>query len=132
MSGRFSYHVMDDFDHIFDEKGNSFLALRKIHWGDDIQEDKIKLDMRKWFTDADGNEKVGKGVSFLTDEGPNNLVKILLDNGYGHTVEVLDSIKDRDDFRSSLNKVLGEDDEHYDDTISEDLYDPTEETMFDY
>ena len=38
--GDFSYTIEDNFDKVFDEKGNSMLALRKIKWGDS---DSVKL-----------------------------------------------------------------------------------------
>jgi hypothetical protein len=54
----------------------------------------------------------------------------LLKNGYGDTVDVLNSIKDREDFRSALNSVLNDkDDEFYDKTAKDlkgDYYDPKE------
>ena len=137
MSKEIKYTIVDDFDHIFDEKGSTFLSLRKIYWGsvDDpekIDKSKIKLDMRRWHTNADGEENVGKGLSFLTDQGANNLTRILVENNYGKTKEILHAMKDRDDFRISLNSVLGKDDEHYDDTIKEeDLYIPGD-SLFDY
>lgn len=103
MNKNFDYEIIDDFDKVFDEKGNSFLALRKIDWGG---RGTPKLELRKWFNNAQGEETIGKGFSFLTEEGPHELTKVLLENGFGHTDEVIESIKDRDDFMSSLSNVL--------------------------
>lgn len=100
----FIYKVDKDFDYIFDEKGNTFLALRKIAWGKDSKD--YKLDLRKWYTSSDGSEKIGKGFSFITDEGPNELVRLLLEKGYGNTEQVVKSIKDRNDFLDALTYVV--------------------------
>lgn len=129
--GNFKYEIISEFDHIIEEKGNTFMALRKIQWGD---REAINLDLRKYYTSSSGEEVMGKGVSFQTDEGPNSLIKVMVMNGYGETQDILEGIRDRDDFRSSLNKVLSEDDELYDDTIiddEEELYVPDMSTMLD-
>lgn len=125
------YNIIDEFDHIFDEKGNTFLALRKISWGDEPNPDKAKYDIRKWYTSADGTESVGKGVSFITEQGPHNLARVLVENNFGNTRELLNGMKDREDFRSSLNIVLGKDSEFYDEAIPEQLYVPNN-NLFDY
>lgn len=130
MSKDFSYTIVDDFDKVFDEKGNTFLAVRKLVWGDTDPE-KAKLDIRKWYVNAAGEETVGKGVSFLTEEGPNALVRVLTESGFGHTREILENIKDRDDFKPALNIVLGKDSEFYDESANEDLYVPGND-LFDY
>ena len=121
------YTVDPKCDHIIEEKGNQFLALRLIAWGDSTN---YKLDIRKYYSTADGGETVGKGVSFMTEEGPAELTKALLSDGYCDTIDVLNSIKDRDDFRSSLNAVLNnKNDEFYDNTAKDlkaDFYDPKE------
>lgn len=118
----FVYTVVDDVDHIIDEKGNKFLALRKLYWNDN--EDSAKLDLRLYYNTANGEERPGKGISFITEEGPNNLTHTLLGMGYGNTQRVLEAIKDRNDFRSSLNNILDENDQYYDRTVSQNLYVP--------
>ena len=91
---------------IFDETtGNSFLALRKLRWNSNSD---FRLDIRKWFTDSNGNEVAGKGVSFMTPEGPSNLVKALLEIGVADTRSTLEGIKDRDDFLVNVKEVLEE------------------------
>lgn len=102
----FTYTVDNDFDHIFDEKGNTFLALRKIWWGEKTEDSEPKLDLRKWYTTPNG-EKVGKGFSFITEDGPHELARVLLENGYGNTEQVIEAIKDREDFMTSLVKIIG-------------------------
>lgn len=89
---------------IIDESsGNSFIALRKLRWNNHSE---FKLDIRKWYTSSTGEEVAGKGVSFMTDDGPSNLIQALLNLGYGDTIKTLRGVKDRDDFLISLAYVL--------------------------
>src|SRR5574344_227226 len=98
----FSYTV-GDIDEVVDERGNMAVMLRKLAWGKGAE----KLEIRKWFMEANG-EKASKGVTFLTEEGPHNLVKIMAEKGFGHTEEVIKAISTRDDFDKSLINVIGE------------------------
>lgn len=127
------YEIVDNFDHVFDERNNVFIALRKIVWGNG-DKDNPKLDMRRWGIDADGNESPHKGFSFLTDDGPNELSRVLVEVGYGHTGELLGELSKRDDFKTQLNTIVGENSEVYDESVKkEDYYDPsTDDNMFDY
>ena len=119
---KIDYSIVDDFDHTIDESGNQFIALRKIRWGD---RDKVNLDIRKYWMQADG-EVLGKGVSFLTDDGPHELTDVLVREGYGRTKNILRSLKEREDFQKSLNVVLGKESEFYDEEIGEEeIYDPS-------
>lgn len=107
------YEIIDNYDHIFDEKGNTFLSLRKISWSGR----EPKLDLRKWYIDKEGNETVGKGISFLTEEGPNELTKILVDNGFGDTNELMESLSKREDFNKEkydIDKLTSTKEEYYD------------------
>lgn len=126
----FDYKVNPDFDFIFDEKGNTFLALRKIAWSEGSQE---KLDIRKYYNSADGKETVGKGVSFITDDGPHELTKILVENGYGYTDEIIEGIKNRKDFMTSLVSILNEEQtsqlELEDVDPNEEYFDPVESLL---
>ena len=125
MEKEITYTIHDGFDHIVDESNNSFIALRKLSWGDSAN---VKLDIRKWYSGKDGVEKVGKGVSFLTDEGPHELTRALVENGYGYTKEILNAIKDRPDFNTALSS-LGKDtaiDIEIDDEDVTEYYDPKE------
>jgi len=119
-----NYNIIDEFDHIFDEKGNTFLSLRKIQWG---EKGGVKLDLRKWYNNSDGGETVGKGFSFLTEEGPHELTRILVGNNFGDTKEILDSVKEREDFIPALKASIGGEPETYKDAFSgQDYYDPSE------
>ena len=48
-----------------------------------------------------------KGVSFLTEDGPHNLVHSMTKLGFGNTETIINNIKNRDDFEDSLVKVIG-------------------------
>ena len=99
----FTYETDPDFDYTIDEKGNAFIALRKIKWGNS---DNFKLDIRKYYASAEG-DKMQKGVSFLTDDGPNELARVLLKTGYGDAKEISDTIiESRPDIGLKLCKAL--------------------------
>lgn len=119
----FSYEVDKDFDHLIEEKGNQAVFFRRVSWGGRDS----KLELRKWYVDGT-KETPGKGFSFMTEEGPDELVRIMTDLGYGKTDEVLENISKRDDFAVSVKKVLGKGvDEVVDDCDSaevEEVYDP--------
>ena len=62
-------------------------------------------------------ETPGKGFSFLTEEGPHELTDVLISNGYGHTKDILELLRDRDDFEESVKSIYGsdkDDDEYFD------------------
>lgn len=97
-------------DVTFDELGSRFLALRKAQWvnkGDEPDESKAKLELRKYVVDKEGNERANKGFSFLTDEGPHELARVLIHEGYGHTKDILNELKTREDFLEAA-KTLNE------------------------
>ena len=83
---------------------NRFVAMRNICWNNSGD---YRLDIRHWYTDAEGNENPGKGFSFATKSGPSNLAIALIQNNYGDTEEILNIIKDRDDFESALDSIRG-------------------------
>lgn len=127
MSKDFSYDVDPDFNFPIDEKGNSFISLRKIQWngrGD------YRLDLRKYISTEKG-EQMGKGVSFLTEEGPGELAKVLIENGYGNPDDLASAIIDkRSDVLKRLSKKLSEygdidlPEDDSDEENDEKLYDP--------
>lgn len=107
--------TFDGLDIIVDEKGARFLSIRKVQWvknGDEPDKEKAKLELRKYTIDKDGTEIPGKGVSFLTDEGPHNLVHEMVKNGYGETKEVLLALKDREDFKDSVEHLFDNDEKN--------------------
>ena len=114
-----------DVDEVIEECQNQFTALRRTRWGDGDP----RLELRRWRNQPDGTEFPLKGVTFMTDEGPSNLVESLIALGYGRTKDILSELKGRDDFRKSLNTVLGKNDEFYDESageVDDEYYDPNE------
>lgn len=109
-------------DRIVEETGTTFMALRKIAWKysdeDEVPEDKIKLDLRKYRVDESGNEIMQKGISFATPEGPSELVNILLEEGYGDTSKCLATLSKRGDFREAI-EFLNTDDQ----SVKDELFD---------
>lgn len=100
----------DGIDGIFDEKGSTFCTMRKVQWvkeGEEPDKEKAKFELRKYRIGSEG-EIPDKGFSFLTEDGPNELVNILIDQGFGNTKEVLRKLKKRKDFKESV-KTLFED-----------------------
>lgn len=95
---------------IVEERGNQFIRFAQIAWAPESEEvdpSKIKYDLRKYTTDAEGNERMLKGVSFLSEEGPHELTNILIEEGFGKTSTILSNIKDRDDFKEAVSEVYG-------------------------
>lgn len=119
MAKEFTFDIDKEFgDHIVEEKGNMATIVRKISWGNSPH----KLDIRKWRYTEEG-EMCGKGVS-LSDEGADELTETLSRLGYGDTRKIIDSIKDREDFKEALDKSLNNiNDEEEEST---DYYDPKE------
>lgn len=105
--------LFDGLDAIFDERGSTFAALRLVQWcseDDTPNREKAKYELRKWRVDASGEERADKGLTFLTEEGPHELVNVLLKNNFGKTKEVLKVLKDREDFKESVEHLYeGED-----------------------
>jgi len=83
----------DGPDEVIDEpeSGNSFLALREVKWKEEAP---FKLDIRKYFVKPDGTEVFGKGISFMTEDGPSNLIKSLVNIGFGDCREIIKTIQE--------------------------------------
>ncbi len=95
---------------IVEEKGNQFIRFAQIAWvGEDeeVEEDQIKFDLRKYTSDSDGNERMLKGVSFFSRNGVDELANTLVEEGFGDTEKIVNSVKQRDDFELSLKKAYG-------------------------
>lgn len=109
------YHIFEDY-FSFDEKGSSCGTVRKVQWVKDDKEpdeSKAKIEIRKMYINAEG-ERAAKGYSFSTPEGPNELVKGLIENGFGDTKEILKSIRSRDDFIDAVKNIDKDPDDEYD------------------
>lgn len=119
----FKYEVDPNFDYLIEEKGNQATFFRRVSWGGRD----AKPEIRKWYVDGT-SETPGKGVSFMTEEGPAELIKVMTNVGYGNTDEILENISKRDDFPAAVKKVLGkgvqEVIDQYDSTELEEVYDP--------
>lgn len=105
-----------DLDMTFDEKGSTFLAMRMIQWVKDNEEpdeSKAHLELRKWRVTNEGEERADKGFSFLTENGPHELVKGLIHEGYGKTKDILEEVSHREDFKEAIEH-FGEDEDSSD------------------
>lgn len=103
----------DGIDGIFDEKGSTFLALRKTQWCEQDEEpdpEKAKLELRKFRITSEG-ERADKGFSFLTEDGPHELVKVLVQEGFGNTKEIIQELKKRSNFRESIENLFDDTEE---------------------
>lgn len=126
----FEYSVDPNFDYTIDEKGNTFIALRKIDWNNSGN---YKLDLRKYYASEEG-EKMAKGVSFLTEDGPDELTKVLLETGYGNDEEVANAIlENRKGVLARIAVALNDPEKSYDLNIEleqeledDEFYDPEE------
>ena len=83
----FTYTTDPDFDYTIDEKGNTYIALRKIDWGN---KGDYKLDLRKYYA-SDSGETMSKGVT-MSDNAADELTKVLLETGYGDDTEIANTI----------------------------------------
>lgn len=100
----------DNLDEVFDEKGSMLISMRRVQWVDPDEEpdrEKSKLELRRYQI-TDKGERADKGFSFLTEEGPHELTKVLLHNGYGHTKDCLLELKQREDFKESVEHLYDE------------------------
>ena len=97
----------ESINEVIDEvPGSAFIALRKLRWTPSAP---FKLDIRKWYTNSEGEEIAGKGVAFMTEEGPDNLISALIHHGYGDTRKTLNQLKDRDDFIPAIAEIIKRD-----------------------
>lgn len=87
---------------VIEERNNTVTMLRKVAWNGR----EARLELRKWVVEENG-EKPMKGFSFMTQEGPHNLVHTLIDNSFGDTKTILGSLHKRDDFETSLAETIG-------------------------
>ena len=109
------YHVFKDYDIPFDEKGSTCGVVRLSQWvkNGTPDESKAKLEIRKIYF-QNGEEKNGKGYTFSTPEGPNELVHGLIKVGFGDTKEILRQVRTRDDFLEAAT-TINDDNEGSDD-----------------
>lgn len=108
MEKPFTYEVDPNFDYVLEERGNTYTALKKIRWGDN---DHFSLDIRKWYATENG-ERMAKGCSLMTDEGADELTRVLVSTGYGDDKELASEIcSNRTELAARIyNNILNNDD----------------------
>ena len=118
----YKYTLDKSLDEVVDEQGNVAIMLRKLGWNTS----EPKVELRKWFITEQG-ERPSKGVAFCTPEGPGNLAKALIRNGFGHTNELISELKGREDFDEALAQVIGKQAvKKAKDTVVKEYFDPRE------
>lgn len=81
----FNYETDENKEsYIIEEKGNSYTQLAYERWNEDSD---FKLALRKFYSSAKG-ETAGKGVTFMTEDGPSELINVLLREGYGNPDDI--------------------------------------------
>lgn len=121
------FKVLGDNRFIVEEDQNQMRVLQYGMWGDkgtDIDENKCKWDVRTVFISKDGEEIMGKGTSF-TENGINELTRILVEQGKGNTKELLRGMQNRNDFMSSLKHVLKNEKDIDVGNIDDEYFDPS-------
>ena len=101
------YHMFFDFNIPFDEKGSTCGTVRRVQWvkeGSEPDESKAKIEIRKTYINSEG-EKLGKGYTFSTPEGPGELAIGLISAGFGDTKEILRTVRTRDDFLQAATTI---------------------------
>ena len=107
-------HVFKDYGITFDERGSTWGTVRKVQWlkGDkEPDESKAKIEIRK-FTQTSEGERMMKGYTFSTPEGPGELVVGLIGAGFGDTKEILKETRKRDDFLEAAKHINEENDDN--------------------
>ena len=99
--------IFKDYGITFDEKGSTWGTVRKVQWlksGKEPDESKAKIEIRK-FTQTSEGERMMKGYTFSTPEGPGELVVGLIEAGFGDTKDILKAVRKRDDFLSAAENI---------------------------
>lgn len=116
--------IFKDYGITFDEKGSTWGTVRKVQWlkaGKEPDESKAKIEIRK-FTQTSEGERMMKGYTFSTPEGPGELIVGMIDAGFGDTKEILRATRKRDDFLEAA-KTINEDNDDNDSGESFDMRD---------
>lgn len=104
--------VFKDYGITFDEKGSTWGSIRKVQWlteGKEPDESKAKIEIRK-FTQTTEGERMMKGYTFSTPEGPGELAIGLIQCGFGETKQILRTVRERDDFLEAAKTINDDDD----------------------
>lgn len=108
-----SCKVFKDYGITFDEKGSTWGTVRKVQWikdGKEPDESKAKIEIRKFTQTAEG-ERMMKGYTFSTEEGPGELITGLIGAGFGNTKDILKAVIKRDDFEESVKSLNSDPDD---------------------
>jgi hypothetical protein len=108
MAKEFEFKIIEHYGMI-DEKNNSNwgICINKISWmGKEPVYDIRKFDMESFDLDNPQNIKMGKGISFYSEEGLNSLVHLLLEQGFGDTDKLKEEIEKRESIFDYSNKKL--------------------------
>lgn len=96
-----NHKVLKKFGTLGDASGKYVKELRLVSWnnGDPM------YDIRTWYTDKEGVEKCGKGITLKADE-LNDLLKLLkqMDDGEDDT-DVKDEFDDVDEFADDIDDI---------------------------
>ena len=99
----FKYEFDPNFDFVLEEKANVFVALRKVKWG---ESNEFKVDIRKYIS-TDHGEQMKKGCTFMSEDGVDELAKVLLEQGYGRPDEIVNAIcNSRPDIATGIVKNM--------------------------
>ncbi len=100
---KITFDIMDEnpSEGIFDNRDNSYLALRNVSWNGQNP----KLEIRRWYADEENKETPSKGISFYTEEGPHQLTHLLLKLGYGDNNIIESIMKERKSKESVDNNI---------------------------
>lgn len=109
-----------DFDYEYNKEGinevidelsgsNSYIALREIRWNEHSD---FKLDLRRYFIKSDGTEFAGKGIAFMSDEGPSRLTSKLVEHGFGDCRKLTKMLynRDLDEFAEGIAESIHDED----------------------
>lgn len=102
------FKLLNDQRFIVEEHQNQMRVLQNGMWGpkgEPIDPDKCKFEVRTVYIGKDGVEVMGKGCSF-SEEGINELTRLLVENNKGNTKDLLEAMSDRPDFLTSIKQVL--------------------------
>lgn len=111
------YKVFKDYNILFDEKAGSFGAVRLAQWyGENSEPDpsKAKYEIRKFIIDKTGSEVPNRGVTISSKEAMDDLTDGLVKNNFGNTRNILKSLSNREDFKSTLENINNDPDDSSD------------------
>lgn len=94
----FHFDIIEHYG-VIDEKDNSNwgICFNKISWNDkEPVYDIRKFDMERFDKDDPKEIKMGKGISFYSEEGLNSLVHLLIEEGFGYISKLKDEVKRRE------------------------------------